>query len=166
MEMRFLMFEKLNITVGDFGPVELECLLTSLLFFTGTYFGSDCLSNTIGNTFSLEKDQLLAEIEWKLVWGSDEVARQLQVSGTHPYIPLQRNMYGHPDIIFGTSETNIQGNMVTSGTIIVSDVKRGFDFVFRKSAVIMVPLVFIISLCSILTFRDLLFRRKIISIRN
>ena len=34
----------------------------------------------------------------------------------------KREQYGDPDVIFGTSETSVQGTMVTSGTIIVSQV--------------------------------------------
>lgn len=40
-------------------------------------------------------------------------------------MPLRRGLYGNPEVIFGTSETNVQGTMVTSGTIIVSAERRG-----------------------------------------
>jgi hypothetical protein len=69
MEMRFLLFNKLGITVGEIGPVEFECFISSLFFLTGSYFGSECMTNTLGNTFSLDKDNIVAEVEWKFVWG-------------------------------------------------------------------------------------------------
>jgi phosphatidylglycerophosphate synthase len=52
MEMRFLLFGRLDITVGEIGPVEFECMLSSLLLLTGAYFGSECMTNTVGQTFS------------------------------------------------------------------------------------------------------------------
>ena len=55
-----------------------------------------------------------------MVWGTERVAGVLKESGVFPYVPVRQQMYGNPEIIFGTSETNIQGTMVTSGTIIVS----------------------------------------------
>lgn len=54
------------------------------------------------------------------MWGTEGVSKELQNSSVFSYMPLERLHYGAPDVIFGTSDTNIQGTMVVSGTIIVS----------------------------------------------
>lgn len=54
------------------------------------------------------------------MWGTEGVSQELLSGGAYPYIPLCSALYGNPEVIFGTSETNVQGTMVTSGTIIVS----------------------------------------------
>lgn len=54
------------------------------------------------------------------MWGTDGVARELAASGVYPYMPLHGIRDGQIEVIYGTSETCVQGTMVTSGTIIVS----------------------------------------------
>jgi len=51
METRFVLLGTLDMILGEFGPVEAELLLSSLLFLIGGYFGSDAVLVQIGQTY-------------------------------------------------------------------------------------------------------------------
>ncbi len=43
MEMRYLLFGNLELTVGEIGPVEVEWLIATVLALFGGYYGADCM---------------------------------------------------------------------------------------------------------------------------
>jgi len=53
MEMRFLLFGELNLTVGELGPVEIEWLTATGLIMTG-YLGPECMQASFGDAIGIK----------------------------------------------------------------------------------------------------------------
>jgi hypothetical protein len=68
MEMRHTLFGNLDMIIGEFGPVELELLMISIML-SGGYFGSQNLQNTVGSTFDLDSSYMISEYKWNQVIG-------------------------------------------------------------------------------------------------
>jgi phosphatidylglycerophosphate synthase len=61
MEMRFLMFGNLDLNIGEFGPVETEWLVASIIGLVG-YLGPDCMQSTLGSVVGLSAENMLAGV--------------------------------------------------------------------------------------------------------
>jgi len=61
MEMRFLMFGSLMLTVGEMGPVEIEWLVACIMGFVG-WAGPECMEKPVGAILGLSADSYLQGI--------------------------------------------------------------------------------------------------------
>ena len=68
MEMRFILSKNLVMTVGELGPVEIELLLSVVLFFSGL-FGVDSLQRPLGDIVDLSGFSWLSEVRCSVVLG-------------------------------------------------------------------------------------------------
>ena len=59
MEMKFVMCKDLKMVIGEVGPVEVELLLSCIIFFVAYYGGVDAYQNTIGEQFSVDPEGYL-----------------------------------------------------------------------------------------------------------